>query len=1298
MAAIVALFVFHRPESSSERREAPVRETAPERSAVAPVTPAPQVASPRALPSTQLPPAPYEGARVLVERERAPDAGGISVRTRLLETKEKYPFVRVEETRRYDSARDETFTIQRVAMVADHILVRLHPDATEAELEALNRRFGATIRRRLDREGVYLVAFRSFDLETVPQRIKDYRESPMVADVAEPDYLVEMADTIPNDPRYGELWGMPMIRAPLAWDIETGHGSVVVGVIDSGANYNHGDLATNIWVNELEIPTNGIDDDANGYIDDYYGWDFGNFDADPFGPSDHGTHVAGTIAASGNNSTGVVGVSWNSKVMILKMFADSGSGLTSDAISCLEYARNMRERGVPIRLTNNSWGGGGYSAILKEAIEDTGDAGMLFVAAAGNYGLNNDVYPFYPATYDSSNILSVAASTSSDTLASFSHYGEVGVDLVAPGASILSTLPSGYGTKSGTSMASPHVAGACALLWEAYPEATWEQIRGYIMAGVQTNAYFLERMVSGGRLDIAGAMYAIDPIIEHEPLVNTTNTVGSYMVEATIEPFAFLVPGSVRLRWNTSGPIFPYATTPMPRITNNLYRATIPAQPLGAHVYYYLEAQTAAGVSKTHPLTAPLTPHDFEVVDPVMLWIAGKPGALGAANPDYGTHQLPRGIMVTLEADRLAEETPEHRYECVGWVALGSPPSSGATNSVAFVLDDFTALTWRWEYQYSLTQSSSPPGVVDAVSWWEANTACQTVLAPDPVAITATDYRFVEWHIDGLRWPDGTNTAANPATAIGMSTARQAVAVYLPEDEDSDGDGLPDWWERHYFGSLTPTVADDPDGDGFSNGQELADRTDPRDAASYPVPPNISHVPLADPQGRPAPWPVTALVTDNFSVAGATLHWRKVPGGWSEVAMTAGTGSLYEAAIPVPGILNESFEYWLEAMDQAGYTNQTAVYSFDVVYPVFTYTPTNIDLLMQPDTLSNVVVTLSNIGNTGLAWTADAGWMDRVETGQNGVTHSGANDVWHISTNRSYSGDHAWYCAHKDLGRYLNQINASLRLPPVFPVGGTFLTFQYWAKIEYDDGLDDGHYWDGGIVEISTNGGASFVQIAPVGGYPHLITPNDQSPFPHNTPCFGGDGDGWQATAFDLSAYAGQIVHLRLRFGSDWAVTNEGWYIDDIAVVFPSPTSGWLGMQPFGGALAPGESSMMTVRVDSAGMPTGNLPGMVRIGTDDPVRLVNTVDVALSVQAASDLVFLSASSGGISATGTVVVFEWLGFDDRFYTLYERTSLTDMVESWMPVEGASNIPGISGTMSRTVDVEHVEQRFYRLAVQ
>jgi subtilisin family serine protease len=1260
------------------------------RRASAPATPR-RPAAP-AMPVTPLSPPTYAGADVLAQEETPPDAEGISHRTRLLRTGGKYPYIREETTRRTDATSGETVTVWRVAMVADHIMLRLHPDASSAELETLNARYGGTIRRRLKRPGHYLVAFDVFDLHTVPARVADYRAAPAIADVAEPDYLVAPADTVPDDPRYDDLWGIKKVNCPAAWDIETGNGAIVVGMIDSGVNYNHEDLAGNIWTNPNETPTNGIDDDANGYIDDVHGWDFGDDDNNPIDiNSGHGTHTAGTVAAIGNNSTGVVGVSWSSRLMVLKMFGDSGSGATSDAIDALEYARVMRTNGVPVRLTSNSWGGGGYSLLLKETIEATGEAGMLFVAAAGNFGWNNDTQPFYPATYDSSNILSVAATVSSDALAYFSHFGVRTVDIGAPGTSILSTYKgtnnSTYYSDSGTSMACPHVAGACALLWEAYPEATWEQVRSYIMAGVATNAVLAGKIVSGGRLDVAGALHSIPPAIAHTPLVNTTNTEDDHRFDATVTPVNLLTPDSPRLLWNTNGSTTVHTTNVMVRLTNDLYEATLPVQPLGTRVHYYIEATTIGGVSMTTPSVAPLEQHAFEVVQSEMLWVSGAPSDLGTATPAYGMHDIPSGIAVQASADRLANITPQHRYECSGWHAIGSAPSIGHTNAVTFVLDDMTALEWQWQSQYSLAQSSSPTGLVADVSWWEAGATGLTVTAMDPVMVNTTAQRFVEWQMDGLRWPDGTNTALNPATHIGMATARQAVAIYIPASEDSDSDTLPDWWERRYFGSLTPTIADDRDGDGFRNDEELADGTDPRDSASYPAPPLITLTPLADPQDRPAPWSVSAVVTDNFSVADVALHWRQVPYGWNQTPMTAEGDDLYRADIPAPGSFGQTYEYRITAIDPAGYSDQTPTYRFDVVYPIFSFSPTTIAEVLPPDSVTHIDVGLTNGGNTSLTWTAQAGWFDPVEQGLNGITHSGVNDAWHRTTRRAFSGTHAWYSGKSATHQYGNLVNASLILPPFTPAAGAELTFKHWAKIEYDDERQDDHYWDGGIVELSTDDGVSFTQITPIGGYPHRITPNLDSPFADHTPCYGGDGSGWQRAAFDLSAYAGQTVRVRFRFGSDRYVVDEGWYIDDLLVIPAAASPDWLSVLPPAGTLAPGESSVVTARLDSAGIPTGDFPGVVRLTATDPLHPTNDIPVQMWVRSPPQLALLAAHQTSTDGSGRVAITNELWDADGESCSLEidvMTATGAWVHAWIG-DSASQLSGVTVSSNAPLQV-------------
>ncbi len=335
----------------------------------------------------------------------------------------------------------------------------------------------------------------------------------------EPDLLVStQVQRFPNDPRFNELWGLHNtgqtggkvdadIDAPEAWSITTGSSSVVVGVIDTGVDYSHPDLAANVWTNPGEIPGNGLDDDGNGYVDDIHGYDFVSNDGDPMDDNGHGTHVSGTIAAVGDNGVGVTGINWDAQIMGLKFLDSGGYGSTSNAIRAINYAIWMHDHGVNIHLTSNSWGSYGYDQALRDAIEDSGDAGMLFVAAAGNDGNNNDGNPFYPASYDLDNIIAVAATDANDMRVNVlgwwaSNYGAASVDLGAPGLYILSTLPgNNYDWYSGTSMATPHVSGVAALAWSLNPALTAAEVKADILGGVDPVADLAEITVTGGRLN-----------------------------------------------------------------------------------------------------------------------------------------------------------------------------------------------------------------------------------------------------------------------------------------------------------------------------------------------------------------------------------------------------------------------------------------------------------------------------------------------------------------------------------------------------------------------------------------------------------------------------------------------------------------------------------------------------------------------------------------------------------------------------------------------------------------------------
>ncbi len=347
------------------------------------------------------------------------------------------------------------------------------------------------------------------------------REAAMAALAAQPG-VVEVEpdlplriDRTPNDSRFSFLYGLNNngqtggvadadIDAPEAWDLATG-GDVLVAVIDTGVDYTHPDLAANIWSNPGEIPGNGVDDDGNGFVDDVHGYDFANGDPDPRDDNNHGTHVAGIIAAAGDNGQGVVGVNWRARIMALKFMDANGRGSTSAAIQALDYAVRMGAR-----VSNNSWGGGGFSRALQDAIAAAGRAGHLFVAAAGNDGVNADRSPHYPSGYTLDNIVSVAATDDADRLAGFSNYGAASVDLGAPGVAIESTLRNNrYGSLSGTSMATPYVTGAAALLLAANPGLTVAQLKAALLDNVDPIAALRGRSVTGGRLNLFRALSAV---------------------------------------------------------------------------------------------------------------------------------------------------------------------------------------------------------------------------------------------------------------------------------------------------------------------------------------------------------------------------------------------------------------------------------------------------------------------------------------------------------------------------------------------------------------------------------------------------------------------------------------------------------------------------------------------------------------------------------------------------------------------------------------------------------------------
>ena len=397
----------------------------------------------------------------------------------------------------------------------------------------------------------------------------------------------------------GMLWGMLGDSGPIrnsfgsqaneAWaDGATGSTSSVVGVIDTGIDYTHPDLYLNIWLNQREIPMtlrarlididqddlitfrdlngaanasyvldyngngridagdllndarweNGTDEDGNGYRDDLIGWDFANGDNDPFDDHGHGSHVSGTIGAMGGNGIGVAGVNWTIQMVALKTLSATGSGFTSSAVSAVNYCTDAAIRAHDAEdfiAMNASWGGGGYSTLLHEAIGRAAQQDILFIAAAGNSSRNNDAQAHFPANYSTSAmagydaVVSVASLTSWGALSSFSNYGATTVDIAAPGSSILSTLPGGiYGYFNGTSMAAPHVTGAVALYAAEHPEASAAEIRAALLGSATATPSLGGLMVTGGRLDIDALLDALpNPPASRDAIIGNSSTLAA---------------------------------------------------------------------------------------------------------------------------------------------------------------------------------------------------------------------------------------------------------------------------------------------------------------------------------------------------------------------------------------------------------------------------------------------------------------------------------------------------------------------------------------------------------------------------------------------------------------------------------------------------------------------------------------------------------------------------------------------------------------------------------------------------
>ena len=508
---------------------------------------------------------------------------------------------------------------------------------------------------------------------SVSEVLEHYRTNPNVQ-YAEPDYMVETFDITPNDTLWPNQWDMSKISAPSAWVTQTGASDIVVAIIDTGIDFTHPDLQDNLWTSGGPHGFTCINGPCVSGGQDDHG---------------HGTHVAGTIGATSNNAQGIAGINWNVQMIAFKFLDSGGSGYISDAILAFQKIADLKTAGVNIRVTSNSWGGGGYSEALKGAMAAVEALGIVNVCAAGNSGQNADASPMYPGAYDNRGIISVAATDSNDTGASFTNYGLASVDLAAPGVSTLSTVPtgtcslcdpSGYKYLSGTSMATPHVSGVMAALMHLNPLLTAEEARDVILDpssyDVMTDAK-AKSTSTGGRLNFYKAitssrLYSPEPLNKFPTLTMGSDIFAPGNTTVTLSATAYdpdpADNANLRMSWGkatSTGSTWLFGwmlSSLFPDLSEGSTSFTTPALARTANVSYYAGvtdnrgggasdiqnvivaptspqagpptgtlslSTTSAAVGGTITVTFPVSDPDGKGTPAWDLWSAGKGGSSG---------------------------------------------------------------------------------------------------------------------------------------------------------------------------------------------------------------------------------------------------------------------------------------------------------------------------------------------------------------------------------------------------------------------------------------------------------------------------------------------------------------------------------------------------------------------------------------------------------------------------------------------------------------------------------------------
>ncbi|MBO4288297.1 MAG: hypothetical protein J5985_09070 [Kiritimatiellae bacterium] len=807
-------------------------------------------------------------------------------------------------------------------------------------------------------------------------------------------------------------------------------------------------------------------------------------------------------------------------------------------------------------------------------------------------------------------------------------------------------------------------------------------------------AYLEMNLFGDPALPFARAVNLTPPSLEHTPLLNTFETEEPYSVECRVEPVGIFDPATVRLVWTSDAA--PNAHTQwMARAYGNCYTSSIPAQPVYTRVAYRLLADNAAGVTGAFPSDG--GDCTFRVTPRLSFNVLGAPAPYGEVTPDYGTTHSASGLTIQVSAPRYVPLSENGRMRFDGFVGGGSVPATGGEPACAFTIREDSFLVWRWKRQNKLVQTATNGLFAPAEFWCDEDTECLPPAAPEVVTDVAGDeWRFAEWRLDDTRFPAAPSLSAPQAQPVPMNVAHRLAALYLPETEDADGNGICDWYEWRYYGCMGLAASLDTDGDGYTLAEEFADRTDPLDAASIPAPPVIDFEPLEMIQRRPGPYTVRARITDTRGVERAVLRWRSGGGVWQETELVPEGGGVYAASFGETTFPAEDFDYQLEAADPNGFTTVTETCFLFTVYPEGDFSRlTNLVFHAYVDdpplAWTNRVV---NRGNETLAGTVVLARQECVEAdGLKNVSLASIGQPWNIATNRFFSSPCSLHAVLDTTFASNQPVRATMTLAPCRIGKNARLSFRHWICSETDSD-DPSRAFDGGMVEYSLDGGATFTQLP--GPYTHTIYGWQRSPWTNGVPCFAGhETNAWREVVFDLAEVLpehdglfGEEVVFRFHYGGDDNHDEEGWYVDDIRVypLFQEKGFGSSAGTPAAFSVEPGRYRVFDGYNLPALTEADDTTVSVLLLSNDPYQPFYTFDWRLFLD------YPETAITTFAGDGTLAFPTHSGYR---YTVEATPTLCPA--SWRPLDGVTPVDGTGLPAQILLPMTNAPSQFFRLRI-